>query len=110
MALTDENGAYRLEVDSGVAADLYFDAPLFTDPQRHFQRAHLALAAGAVAGDVKLIPGLLLRGTIAPPAGAPIAGALVEAWCLACPDAFPAGVASTDTDGSFTMYLPDPGP
>lgn len=109
-AVSDGNGAYHLDIDSGVGADLYFDAPLFSDPKRHFQRAHLALAPGAAAGDVKLTQGLLLRGTIAPPAGAPIAGALVEAWCLGCPDTWPAGMASTDGDGSFTMYLPDPGP
>jgi hypothetical protein len=110
--VTDGNGAYLLGagLDPGVPADLFFDPPLYTDPNRHFQRAHLVVAPGIASADVQLQPGLLLGGAVQPPSGAPLAGVRVEAYCgAACPDPTAAAAAATDANGAFTFYLPDPG-
>ncbi|MSP62243.1 MAG: carboxypeptidase regulatory-like domain-containing protein [Myxococcales bacterium] len=106
---TADDGTFELPVDAAAGADLFFDPPLFSDPNRHFQRAHKTLAPGAARADLTLVRGLLLRGQVAPPAGAPLAFALVEAWCATCEDTTAAGLATTGPDGTFVMYLPDPG-
>jgi hypothetical protein len=108
--MTDMSGSFRLRVDTGVPADLVFDPPRFDDPNRRLLRTHVAIAAGASPGEVALKTGLLFRGTVSPPAGSPLGGALVEAWCLGpCATDSPTGVASTSADGTFTLILPDPG-
>lgn len=110
-AVTDGNGRYQLTsgIDPGLAADLFFDAPIYTDPNRHFRRAHVVAAAAQATADVQLVAGLEVSGTVLPPSGAALAGVRVEAYCASCADPTPGAACVTGSDGSFTLYLPDPG-
>ncbi len=105
-AVSDGDGGFQVTgVDPAAAVDLFFDPP----PARGLLRGHRALPAGATDGTITLPPGLLVGGVIAPQSGAPLAGARVEAFCDGCSDPWPAGAATSGPDGSFTLYLKDPG-
>ena len=104
---TDGAGGFALDLDRGLAWDLWLDPPATAAGLR---RAHRRLAVdGTLEARIALGAGLLLRGSVEPTAGTAIPGALVEAFCLACPDSTPIAVGISDGDGVVTLRLPDPG-
>ena len=112
--LTDAQGAYSLLLDPGAPVELFVDPP---GGAITLLRAHQSLPSGPPSSgtlDVTLDAGLLLAGTVRPPLGQPLGGALVEIYCAstspACPDISVAlGVAATGSDGRFALTVPDPG-
>jgi hypothetical protein len=117
-ALADADGAYRLSLDPGRGYRLFVE-PV---PARGLARIPL----GAVAGDTdvpstdhRIPPGVSITG-VASVAGRPVAGALVQAYCVdGSPDCkdpttkttenlLPTAEAVTGADGTFRLVVPDP--
>jgi hypothetical protein len=99
------DGSYSLTVDAGAAMMVIF-APA---PAAKLAGKKVSLAAGSTQADVVLPPGLAVTGTVTGPGGGGKGSVIVEVLCYGCDSDTPITSTITESDGSYMLYLPDPG-
>ncbi|HEX9100890.1 MAG TPA: hypothetical protein VF997_01735, partial [Polyangia bacterium] len=103
--LTDAAGHYTFAVDKGAPLELLVE-PAAADK---LAGARLSLPANAGSVQVALGPGLLVSGVVRSPAGTAQPGVRVEALCWSCGSTTPLATSISDANGTYRIYLPDPG-
>jgi hypothetical protein len=119
-AIVDATGTYVLRVDPGRSYSLVMEAvPARTLP-RTFLRAIVAPAKDSVREEMTVPTGVPLSGIVTDNGGMPVAGALVEAYCIgrppSCIDGLapdttsvrPTAEAISDGSGAYRLVVPDP--
>jgi hypothetical protein len=99
------DGHYALAVDPGSPITLLVEPPDATP----LASVSIKLPAGTSRADALLPAGLRLSGTVNAPTTGTLPSALVEALCGSCGSDQPLASTVTRPDGSFDLYLPDPG-
>jgi hypothetical protein len=111
-ATVDANGMYKLFVDPGRNYELRAQPPAGSLRGRAVLSSSVSAATAPMAA-ATLPVAHLVPGTVTTETGAPVGGALVQAFCPItspkCLDAtFPLAEAITRADGTFQLTLPDP--
>jgi hypothetical protein len=116
----DASGNYALAIDPGRTYSLVVEANPTRSLPRTFVRTIVAPVQDAVRDDLVIPPGLPIEGVVTDARGAPIAGALIEAYCVGGPPACvdvnapdtstvrPTAEAVSDDRGSYRLLVPDP--
>jgi hypothetical protein len=101
---TAADGSYSLTVDAGAPVMLIIKPPAAA----RLAGKRLSLAAGTTRANAVLQAGIAVMGVVTGPNGQPEPSVIVEALKFPTPDEV-VDLDTTGPDGSYTLYLPDPG-
>jgi hypothetical protein len=119
-AIVDPTGSYVLRIDPGRTYSLVLNAIPSRSLPRTFLRSIIGPTKDFVREDTTVPTGVSVSGLVTDNGGAPVAGALVEAYCIGRPPACidsqspdtgvvrPTAEAISDGDGAYRLVVPDP--
>jgi hypothetical protein len=119
-AIVDPAGSYTLRIDPGRTYSLVLEANPARSLPRTFLRTIVAPAKDSVREDTTVPMGVAISGLVTDNGGTPLAGALVEAYCIGRPPSCidgqlpdtsavrPTAEAISDAAGAYRLVVPDP--